>query len=162
MTRRLNAQIAALHTLVDQLRTRTPGALAHARDLAADGWPTGGDSNVRSKNAISDPTANAALNNTTGTGPGYRIIDQVQRLEQLVATAAVTLGDALTIVDRLMPPPGATPRCSGGAGLDGHIEWADPSCVRVPDGRPGRRGMCDACYQRYDRWRRVPRTAEMT
>jgi len=157
---RADRQLAALATIVAELRKRTPTAIAHARAIAADGYPGGGkgDFNVRSKGGHSDPTANAALTRTTGTGPGYNLADQIQLLEQNIAIAAQALGEAITVVDRLMPPPGVTPRCSGGAGLDGHLEWGDPGCTKVPDGRPSRQGMCDACYQRLDRWRRVPRT----
>ena len=161
MSNRTNAQLSALATIVTELRKRTPQALAHAHSIVADGYPTlGGSGGHGGKNAISDPTANAALNRTTGTGAGYRVADQVQLLEQCLRIAAAALGDCLTIVDRLQPRPGDTPRCSGGAGLDGHLEWGDPTCTRVPDGRPSRHGMCDACHNRRDRWGRVPRTDE--
>ena len=162
MSNRTNAQLSALATIVSELRKRTPQALAHAHNIVADGYPTLGGSGGGhgGKNTISDPTANAALNRTTGTGSGYRVADQVQLLEHSLRIAAAALGDALTIVDRLQPRPGDTPRCSGGAGLDGHLEWGDPTCTRVPDGRPSRHGMCDACHNRRDRWGRVPRTDE--
>ena len=161
MSNRTNAQLSALATIVNELRKRTPQALAHAHSIVADGYPTlGGSGGHGGKNTISDPTANAALNRTTGTGAGYRVADQVQLLEQCLRIAASALGDALAVVDRLHPAPGATPRCSGGAGLDGHLEWGDPTCTRVPDGRPSRHGMCDACHNRRDRWGRVPRTDE--
>ena len=161
MSNRTNAQLSALATIVTELRKRTPQALAHAHSIVADGYPTlGGSGGHGGKNTISDPTANAALNRTTGTGTGYRVADQVQLLEHSLRIAAAALGECLTIVDRLQPAPGATPRCSGGAGLDGHLEWGDPTCTRVPDGRPSRHGMCDACHNRRDRWGRVPRTDE--
>ena len=153
MSNRTNAQLSALATIVAELRKRTPQALAHAHSIVADGYPTlGGSGGHGGKNSISDPTANAALNRTTGSGSGYRVADQVQLLEHSLRIAAAALGDALTIVDRLQPRPGDTPRCSGGAGLDGHLEWGDPTCTRVPDGRPSRSGLCDACYQRQYRW----------
>lgn len=157
---RINAQLAALNTLVVELRKRTPSALAHARTIAADGYPTLGASSgsgPSGKNNISDPTANAALSRTTGELTGSGLADRVQHLEQALRNAAAALGDALTIVDRLQPAPGATPRCSGGAGLTGALEWGDPTCVRVPDGRPSREGLCDACHHRRERWARVPR-----
>jgi len=161
MSNRTNAQLSALATIVAELRKRTPQALAHALNIVADGYPTlGGSGGHGGKNTISDPTANAALNRTTGTGSGYRVADQVQLLEHSLRIAAAALGDCLTIVDRLQPRPGDTPRCSGGAGLDGHLKWGDPTCTRVPDGRPSRHGMCDACHNRRERWGRVLRTDE--
>jgi len=164
MSNRINSQLAALSTIVADLRKRTPHALAHARTIAADGYPTltgssGGGKG--GKNNISDPTANAALHRTTGGGAGFGVADQVQLLEQFLRTAASALGDAINTVNRLQPAPGAAPRCSGGAGLDGHLDWGDPACTRVPDGRPSRSGLCDACYQRQYRWENgVPRTDE--
>lgn len=160
MSNRTNAQLSALATIVTELRKRTPQALAHAHSIVADGYPTlGGSGGHGGKNTISDPTANAALNRTTGTGTGYRVADQVQLLEQCLRIAAAALGDCLTIVDRLQPAPGDTPRCSGGAGLDGHLEWGDPTCNNVPDGRASYFGMCNACAQRRYRWERSePRT----
>lgn len=160
MSNRTNAQLSALATIVAELRKRTPQALAHAHSIVADGYPTlGGSGGYGGKNTISDPTANAALNRTTGTGAGYRVADQVQLLEQCLRIAASALGDAISVVDRLQPAPGATPRCSGGAGLDGHLNWGDPACTNVPDGRPSYHGMCNACHQRRYRWERSePRT----
>ena len=158
MSNRTLTQLAALHTIINELRKRTPVALAHARTVAADGYPTlTGGGSKGGKGGISDPTANAALTRTTGSGPGYHLADQVQLLEHSLRIAASALGDALAVVDRLQPAPGATPRCSGGAGLDGHLDWGDPSCTNVPDGRPSRQGLCDACHHRRDRWARVPR-----
>lgn len=166
MTRRTLTQVDAICTIATELRRRTRTALTHAQTIVADGYSSGSsgggtDFNVRSKGGISDPTANAALARTTGTGTGYRLADHVQRLEQCIATAAAELGEALAIVNRLLPPPGVTPRCSGGAGLDGHLSWGDPTCANVPDGRPSYSGMCNACYQRRARWQREARTADV-
>jgi len=160
MSHRINAQLAALGTIVTELRKRTPAALAHARAQAADGYPTlGGGGGPSLKYTISDPTAHAALARTTGQLTGSGVADRVQHLEQALRNAAAALGDALAIVDRLQPAPGATPRCSGGAGLDGHLDWGDPTCTNVPDGRPSYHGMCNACAQRRYRWERSePRT----
>jgi hypothetical protein len=163
MSNHTNAQLSALATIVAELRKRTPQALAHAHNIVADGYPTlGGSGGHGGKNSISDPTANAALNRTTGTGSGYRVADQVQLLEHSLRIAAAALGDCLTIVDRLQPRPGDTPRCSGGAGLDGAHGpngWGDERCENIPDGRASYLGMCNACAQRRYRWERSePRT----
>jgi len=156
---RPDQQLAAIHHLVDEARRRWPAARAHAASIAADGHRRTTTGSGGSKGGISDPTANAAIARTTGTGTGYLVTDLVQAAEQAIRNAAGELGELLAIIDKLSPPPGDTPRCSGGAGIEGALEFGDPTCTRVPDGRPSRSGMCDACYQRYDRWRRVPRTA---
>ena len=91
MSNRTNAQLSALATIVSELRKRTPQALAHAHNIVADGYPTLGGSGGGhgGKNTISDPTANAALNRTTGTGSGYRVADQVQLLEHSLRSIEV-------------------------------------------------------------------------
>ena len=73
------------------MAAQTLYALAHARTIVADGYPTLGGSGGGhgGKNSISDPTANAALNRTTGTGAGYRVADQVQLLEHNLGGADV-------------------------------------------------------------------------
>lgn len=157
-TRRLDNQLQALTTLISELRRRLPAAVAHATDLAADGWPAGGGQGPTGKGSISDPTANAVMARTSARG-GMSLTDSILQLEQAVATAAVGIGDALTVVDRLQPRPGTTPRCSGGAGLDGSMDWGDPTCTNVPDGRPSYQGLCNACYQRKRRHDSEPRTA---
>lgn len=154
---RINQQLHALHSIVTELRRRTPAALANASSIVADGYPAGGSGGGSGKNTISDPTARAALNRT---GSPTHVADKIAAIERSIATSAAQLAHALALIDSLLPSPGTTPRCSGGAGLDGHLEWGDPTCTRIPDGRPSRQGMCDACYQRYDRHTRVPRTEQ--
>ena len=159
---RPDRQLAALANLIDEARRRWPAARAHAVAIVADGYPTATTGGGGSKNQISDPTANAVVARTTGTGTGYRTADWVQAAEQAIRNASAEIGMLLTIIDKLSPKPGVTPRCSGGAGLDGHLEWGDPTCTNVPDGRPSYHGMCNACYQRRARWTRSePRTAEV-
>ena len=44
-----------------------------------------------------------------------------------------------------LPPP---PRCNS-ENREGAIEWADPTCTRIPSRGP----LCDACAKREWRWR---------
>lgn len=154
MTRRINAQAQAITMIATELRRRLPAALAHAAAITPDGYSRGTTGSGRAP-GVPDPVGNAVAART-GIGTPAAVAD----LTRILADVAVLLGDALTIVDSLAPAPGASPRCSGGAGLDGHLEWGDPACRNVPDGRPSRQGMCDSCYLRAYRWQtRVPSTA---
>lgn len=152
---RINQQLHALHSIVTELRRRTPAALANASNIVADGYPAGGSGGGSGKNTISDPTARAALNRT---GSPTHVADKIAAIERSIATSAAQLAHALALIDSLLPSPGTTPRCSGGAGLDGHLDWGDPTCTNIPDGRPSYQGMCNACWQRQRRWQREPRT----
>lgn len=146
-------RLTAAARIVQLASGRWPAALAHAVTLADDGYP-GGGTGPSGKGAISDPTAAAVMRRTTGTGPGYRLGDEVQRAEELIAMIAEAGHDLLGICDRLMPAPTTTAswRCSGGAGLDGHLDWGRPTCENVADGRPSYAGLCVACYRRRRHW----------
>lgn len=154
MTRRINAQAQAISTLVTELRRRLPAALAHAAAITPDGYSRGTTGSGRAP-GVPDPVGNTVAART-GIGTPAAVAD----LSRILADVALLLADALTIVDGLAPAPGTSPRCSGGAGMAGHLEWGDPACTNVPDGRPSRQGMCDSCYLRAYRWQtRVPSTA---
>jgi hypothetical protein len=72
-------------------------------------------------------------------------------IHQAITTAAALIHEATSNTRRLlgerMP---IADRCTGGLGREGHIEWGDPTCTRVPE-REG--GLCSACWQRERRWR---------
>ena len=152
LSRNVHNQLGVITALIGDLRKHTPAALAHAAAITADGYPSGGGGIRGGKNTISDPTALAALNRTSGTHRGYHPADQMQTLEQHLRLATTALRDAITIVHRFQPADGEIPRCSGGAGLDGHHIWGDPACRNIPDGRPSYAGMCNGCAQRRYRW----------
>jgi hypothetical protein len=44
---------------------------------------------------------------------------------------------------------GPAPRCTGGTGRDGNLDWGRPDCTELP----GRGSLCIACYHRERRWR---------
>lgn len=154
---RIDTQLAATVTLISELRRRLPTAIAHAQAITADGYGSGGGG-AKGKNTISDPTLSAVIARDSN-GKRVSAPEAVALLEHNARQVAMHVSDMLTLVDRLMPAPAATPRCSGGAGLDGSMEWGDPTCTNVPDGRPSYRGLCNACYQRERRWSSEPRTA---
>lgn len=80
-----------------------------------------------------------------------RLQRELEDVEQRARTIRIIADGALADARRLMGEraPKAD-RCTGGVGRDGHIEWGDPTCTRVPE-RDG--GLCSACWMREARWR---------
>lgn len=148
---RLDTQWAGVAGQVELVRQRLAPALRHAATVAADGWPLRADSAGRSTSTTTSVEA-AVIARTTGTGSGYLVADHVAALELLARQVATLVAEAIDHLEAIAPPPGLTPRCTGGMGLPGHEAWGDPTCRNVPDGRPSRAGMCDACWQRQRRW----------
>ena len=55
----------------------------------------------------------------------------------------------LALILRYNPLKDDHPRCTGGAGMDGALEWGDPLCGNVA--APDRKGLCYACDKRRQR-----------
>lgn len=148
--RRINTQTQAIALIVNELRRRLPKALAHAADITPDGYASG-HTGTGTRSGISDPVANTVTRrDQLGTIPA------LTNLERTLTNAAVQLADALAIIDKLSPPPGASPRCYGGhlPGASIPIDdggWWRP-CDNIPDGRPAYQGLCNACFQKHRRW----------
>lgn len=70
-------------------------------------------------------------------------------IEAACTLIAVAAADALRNCERVLGMRVTPPRCSGGMGRDGHLEWGDPACDKVRSRGP----LCDACAQREYRWR---------
>lgn len=150
-TRRITTQTQAITLIVNELRRRLPKAITHAANITPDGYASG-HTGTGSRNSISDPVAN-----TVTTRDRIGTIPALNQLERTLTNAAVQLADALAIVDRLSPPPSASPRCYGGhlPGASIPIEdggWWDSRCDKIPDGRPSYQGLCNSCFQKHRRW----------
>jgi hypothetical protein len=139
--------------VIDRVVRRWPTSLAHAASVTADGFPLRGETGGGRSSSTTTTVEAAALARTLGQRGGVNHPALVAEFDALVRRVAADV-DRLDVITLLLTPPsgGATPRCSGGMGLDGSAEWGDPTCERVPDGRPGRAGLCDACYMRSVRW----------
>jgi hypothetical protein len=139
--------------------------LTALRLATADGWPNGGTSGPRPVNHVSDPVGEMATANTTGTGPGYRPVDE----HELVVTQLRIIDAALAIItdtcSRRHIHHGDTPTCSGGHLPGANIPrseggWHDATCDKPAslyrresgDYAPRRDGLCDTCARRRDRW----------
>jgi hypothetical protein len=133
--------------LVEALATKVPRtrALLLDRVHAVDGWPSGSDEPKVAHSASSAPTEAA----------GAKRLVLAHRLNDL-ATAKANLVTAVTelsrLCDRVLGPELTveTPRCDGGAGREGAIEWGKPDCTNVPKSRR----ICDRCRWAEYQWRK--------
>jgi len=90
----------------------------------------------------------AALNRTNTDHTDNEQLDAelhaaLQTLTNLTRDCRHIIGPHLT--------PTPKPRCDGGTGRDGHLQWGRPDCTNIPD--TGRK-LCHACRQRMTRWRK--------
>jgi len=133
--------------VIDRVVRRWPTSLAHAAAVTADGFPLRGETGGGRSSSTTTTVEAAALSRTSE--PHAALVAEFDGLVRRVAADV----DRLDVITLLLTPPsgGATPRCSGGMGLDGAHEWGGP-CDRVQDGRPSRSGLCDACYMKSVRW----------
>lgn len=88
-----------------------------------------------------------------------RASDQRDYIIGLIAAAERGLTLAVDECRKTIGQTMQAPRCTGGAGREGAIEWGRPDCWEVPD----RGALCVACYTREYRWRKgnnLPSRAE--
>ena len=78
-----------------------------------------------------------------------RATDQRDYIIGLIAAAERGLELAVNECRKTIGQNPNTPRCTGGAGREGAIEWGRPDCWEVP----ARGALCIACYTREYRWR---------
>ena len=119
-----------LPTRLDTLAARTP-----------DGWPTGRRSGG---GQISRPTETAALAGLNPRSEHARITALAAEARGLVMQLVAAAEAVAVDVDTQSTQRQA--RCTGG-----DSDWADPACQRNAVTRDG---LCDACRQRRDHWRR--------
>jgi hypothetical protein len=133
--------------LVEALARKVPEtqALLLARLGAVDGWPGGSDEPKVAHSATSTPTEAAGAKRLA-----------IQRKLDAVWHARAQLIETVTqlsrLCDRALGPDQIieVPRCDGGAGREGAIEWGKPDCTNVPKGRK----ICDRCRKAEQTWRR--------
>ena len=152
-TSRARRQIEASCTLLANITPRIVQGI-HNAQIAIDGGgdnPRREDAGIRSKGAVSDPTAQQALGRLATR---ERVLDDIETaLESLKITTALMVSwceeHAPVIVEH--------PRCTGGRTVD---EWSRPDCTELvdystrADGSVSYRGdgLCVACRKRRQRW----------
>lgn len=126
------------------LRQQLPHAHWQLERHMADGLaahPTDGDGS-HSKGGHTSPVETTVLKRL----PQHTTIrDQLDELDAACKILRNLERETRTILGRTGPPP----RCTGGVGRDGAIDWGRPDCTELP----GRGPLCIACYHRERRWR---------
>ena len=153
---------------------RLPTWLETEHQRTRDGYPTSSGGRTSTGGDHSDPTLNAAIANTTGTGPGYRPVDRINLVTEMhtaITRAWAELADQqralldLLRIERPRTETHPTPRCDGNHLPGAHVPisaggWHDPTCSNDAelytrqDGTVTlrRNGLCGACSKRYTRW----------
>jgi hypothetical protein len=139
-----------------------------AIDASLDGWPAvGGDGG--SSGGVSDPVGRmiAARSHVLELqdqlfNPMCGSWTLLVELSGTVARQLLELSHAGGVRETKTDPT----LCSGGAGMDGAIEWGDPTCEQIVHAT----GLCASCWSAHRRWKlaraedrhyaRRPRTAD--
>lgn len=140
-----------------------PRWLKHMASQTPDGRPTQTGNPGVTGGDISDPTLTATIARTDGPGindliDATRPADRVDVILHNLALCRNLLREARE--ETINYPRTNTQitrheRCNGGQGQDGALEWGDPTCDEMADGRPSYNGLGIACYHRRRRWRKA-------
>jgi hypothetical protein len=144
---RLTDTLAALEANARHLARHAPTADREIRRAisASDGYPT--TTSVSREPGTSELTSvEAAVERrlTIGHRNDRNLADMIAQAEQLTARL-------VALVNSWLPNPerASSQRCSGGGSMPGAMQWGRPECDNIAS----RRGLCDACYMRMQRWR---------
>ena len=143
--RRINAAIGRLERLAVKIPAAIDALLDQRRKI--DGWGTTGEVHVQ---------------HTAELTPTEAAVNQRQHIDRQIANLYDEL-DAIRCIARniehdcdrylatntpeLDQQP--KPRCDGGIGRTGYLEWGDPACTNIPE--PYRK-QCSRCRKAEDRW----------
>lgn len=132
------------HAHLNRLARLFPAVRAHLnRELTIlDGQPAGTDT--------------PKVTHTAELTPVEAVASQRIHLGNLIDDYSDRLNTTLTVLRQLDKDMTRTlgtrtpaPRCTGGTGRDGNIEWGRPDCWDIPARGP----LCIPCYHRERRWR---------
>lgn len=135
--------VADIATDVAWLTRHMPHVLATLAAVTPDGWPAstlGGSGG----SGVGRPTEAAAVAGLDPRTQHATIAGLAAEARGVVAQLVAAVQAVRVEVDTSAAQRQA--RCTGGEG-----EWADPACTRNAVTRDG---LCDACRQRRDHWRR--------
>jgi hypothetical protein len=117
-----------------------------AERTRADAWPTGSDNPHTTGGDPTSTTERAALKRILIDTELNAYRDELNAIVLIVRNLR---RDCQNTARRRDHAPPDTPRCNGGQGRDGNIEWGAPDCHNIPT----RHQLCDNCYMRERRWR---------
>jgi hypothetical protein len=145
LTRRLNAITGRAERLNPKMPAAVDALLDRRRKI--DGWGNGSGDQVH-------------VQHTSELTPVESPVAQREHIDALIRNLYEELAAADLILRNLeqdcdrylkptLPDPGPKPRCDGGTGRTGYLEWGDPTCTNIPE--PYRK-QCSRCRKAEDRW----------
>jgi len=146
--------------LLRQADRRVPVLADHLAAVCPDGYPGGGDGGDGGMTAT-EAAVFARTRYTEAADLALRLMGKLSNQAAIGASGVLYapqavvwhLEDLLGVCDAWERPTAAekaAARCTGGVGLRGALEWGRPECDNIAS----RRGLCDACRKREDRWAR--------
>jgi hypothetical protein len=152
---RTDRTIASIVGLAEGLTTKLPAARAVLAALihTIDGYPVGTDApkvTATTELTTVEQAADQRIRLTVGWD-GETVQRNLRWIAETMDAAVRNLSDLHRECDRIIGEREAAPRCSGGVGREGALEWGRPDCWEVP--RSVNSPLCVQCYHRERRWR---------
>lgn len=138
-------KLLAAARLVENLATKLPHARHHIHQQinTIDGWRATGETDIKVQHT------NELTPVETAAQQRLNLWQQLTDLETQARHLATIAANACNNADHITGTRIETPRCTGGFGRDGAIQWGRPDCQDIR----GRGELCIACYHRERRWR---------
>jgi hypothetical protein len=147
MTHRTDRTITSIIGLAEGLTSKLPAArdILRQRINAIDGFPVGTDT----------PKITATAELTTVEQAANQRIWLETNLRSLtyeLNAAALIIANLHRECDQILGHQ-PRPRCTGGQGRQGAIEWGQPDCWNIPTRAGTPAVLCDRCFQAERKWR---------
>lgn len=142
--RRINAAIGRLERLATKMPTAIDALLDERRKI--DGWGSGGGVRVQHSAELT-PTEAPVDRRLDIDRRIANLFDELDAIRKIARNVEADCDRYIAVTTPVLEEP--KPRCDGGIGRTGYLEWGDPGCVNIPESY---RKQCSKCRKAEDRW----------